>query len=92
MTVMASDVKYPLTVFYDASCPVCAAQIEPLRNRDTRGRFELVDCSAPGFRDELLAADGLTRSMLMKRIRARDARGRWLLGIGALEAAYRALW
>jgi len=89
---MASDVSYPLTVFYDASCPACAAQIEPLKKCNTHGRLELVDCSAPGFHEGLLAAEGLTHSMLMKRIRVRDARGRWLLGIGAVEAAYRALW
>jgi len=88
---MTSDVNYPLTVFYDASWPACAAQIEPLKKRNTQGRLELVDCSAPEFQEGLLAAEGLTRPMLMRRIRVRDARGRWLLGISAVEAAYRAL-
>ena len=44
---MAAD--YPLTLFYDASCPVCALEMDHLRARDRDGRLELVDISAPGF-------------------------------------------
>lgn len=83
-------IRYPLTVFYDASCPMCAAEMEALKNLD-RERLELVDCSAPDFDETVLAGVGITRVDLMARIHARDAHGRWLVGLDALEAAYRAV-
>jgi predicted DCC family thiol-disulfide oxidoreductase YuxK len=82
-------VRYPLTVFYDASCPMCASEMHALRDLDRAGRIELVDCSAPDFSDEGFLAEGITREALMRRIHARDARGRWLVGIDAFEAVYR---
>ncbi len=82
--------RYPLTVFYDASCPLCASEMHALRELDAAGHIELVDCSAPEFSDEGLRAEGITRVALMQRIHARDARGRWLRGIDAFEAVYRA--
>lgn len=87
---MNASVRYPLTVFYDASCPMCASEMHALRDLDTRGRIELVDCSAPSFRDTLLRKEGVTREALMELIHARDANGRWLIGIDCFEAVYRA--
>jgi predicted DCC family thiol-disulfide oxidoreductase YuxK len=81
---------YPLTVFYDRSCPLCAQEIEGLKALDAAGRLELVDCSAPEFDDEFLIGDGLDRAVLMRRLHARDIRGRWLVGMDAFEAIYRA--
>jgi predicted DCC family thiol-disulfide oxidoreductase YuxK len=82
--------RYPLTVFYDASCPLCATEMRALRELDGAGRLELVDCSAPEFSDDGLRAAGITRSSLRGRMHARDARGRWLAGMDAFEAIYRA--
>lgn len=87
---MSRPLRYPLTVFYDASCPLCAGEMHALRELDTAGRIELVDCSAPEFSDEGLLAEGITRAALMQRIHARDAHGRWLIGMDAFEAVYRA--
>jgi predicted DCC family thiol-disulfide oxidoreductase YuxK len=87
---VSRPLRYPLTVFYDASCPLCASEMHALRELDAAGRIDLVDCSAPGFSDEGLRADGITRASLMRRIHARDACGRWRVGIDAFEAVYRA--
>lgn len=87
---MSRPLRYPLTVFYDASCPLCADEMHALRELDTAERIELVDCSARGFCDDGLRADAITRAALMQRIHARDARGRWLRGMDAFEAVYRA--
>jgi predicted DCC family thiol-disulfide oxidoreductase YuxK len=88
---MNRPLRYPLTVFYDASCPMCASEMHALRDRDRHGRLELVDCSAPGFDDEGLRAEGITTEKLMGLIHARDAHGRWLVGIDCFEALYRAV-
>ena len=88
---MNRPLRYPLTVFYDASCPLCAREMGALRARDRQGRLEFVDCSAPDFSDEGLRAEGITRDKLMRLIHVRDAHGRWLVGVAGLEAAYRAV-
>lgn len=87
---MHRALRYPLTVFYDASCPLCASEMHALKARDCHGRIELVDCSSPGFSDAGLIAMGVTREKLMKRIHAHDAYGRWLVGVECFEAVYRA--
>jgi predicted DCC family thiol-disulfide oxidoreductase YuxK len=87
---MKRPLRYPLTVFYDASCPLCATEMHALRRRVADGRLELIDCSAPDFDESALAGVGIKRSDLMDRIHARDAHGRWLVGVDVLEAAYAA--
>lgn len=88
---MRRPIRYPLSVFYDASCPMCSAEMHALRKRDEAGRLVLVDCSAPEFNDEGLRAEGKTRSAFMTRLHARDAHGQWLVGPDAFEAIYRAV-
>jgi predicted DCC family thiol-disulfide oxidoreductase YuxK len=83
-------VQYPLTVFYDASCPMCAGEMEAIKKLDADGRIILVDCSAPGFEDAALGQGGFCRTDAMTLIHARDADGRWLVGVDVFEAAYRA--
>ena len=41
--------QFPLRVFYDGACVVCAGEVEQYRRRDRAGRLELVDISATGF-------------------------------------------
>ena len=84
-------IRYPLTVFYDASCPMCASEMQALGRLDREARLELVDCSAADFDETALAGVGITRADLMTRIHARDAHGRWLVALDAIEAAYRAV-
>lgn len=87
---MSLRVQYPLTVFYDASCPMCASEMHAIKTLDAHGRIELVDCSAAAFDEGALARGGYCRADAMSLIHARDGDGRWLVGVDVFEAAYRA--
>jgi predicted DCC family thiol-disulfide oxidoreductase YuxK len=83
-------VRYPLTVFYNASSAACVREADALKRLEHGGRLVFVDCSAPDFDESVLAGIAIRRADLLAHIHARDAHGSWHTGIGALEAAYRA--
>jgi predicted DCC family thiol-disulfide oxidoreductase YuxK len=83
-----ATLTYPLTVYYDASCPLCRTEMEALKARDCDDRLRLVDCSAAAFDAGTVAAQGVTRTMMMERIHARDVAGRWLVGLDVFAAVY----
>ena len=85
------QLAWPLRIYYDATCPLCAREWQALAGHDRAGRLELRDCSAPGYRDDDMDAAHLAPALLMRRIHARDAAGRWLVGVPVFEAAYRAV-
>lgn len=84
----AVSIAYPLTLYYDASCPLCAAEMGALKRRDAQDRLRLVDCSAPGFDG---APAGCTSADLLRLLHAQTADGRVLVGVPAFEAAYAAV-
>jgi predicted DCC family thiol-disulfide oxidoreductase YuxK len=83
-----STPAYPLTLYVDDACPLCHAEMAGLAARDREHRLRMLDCSASGFRDADTAAAGLSQAALLHRIHARDAQGRWLVGIPVFAAAY----
>jgi len=85
---MNTTVRYPLTLYYDAACPVCALEMDHLRARDTHGRLVLIDIAEPGFD---AAAHGATLQAMDAQIHARHADGRWSIGVEALRFAYDAV-
>ena len=46
---MPNKPEFPLRVFYDGSCIVCATEIEHYLRQDHGGRLVAVDIAAPGF-------------------------------------------
>jgi predicted DCC family thiol-disulfide oxidoreductase YuxK len=86
-----SNFCVPLTVYYDKSCPMCAAEMAVIDELNWRGRLLLVDCSAPDFEDGEAEREGVTREAMMTRLHARDPEGRWLTGLDAFEAVYAAV-
>ncbi|HEX5756321.1 MAG TPA: DUF393 domain-containing protein, partial [Arenimonas sp.] len=83
------NTAWPLTIYYDASCPLCAREMHALAAHDANARLRLVDCSPPSFADAECAAAGIGREALMQAIHARDGEGRWHRGIAVFELAYR---
>lgn len=79
-------VQYPLTIFFDGSCPLCNREIALLTQFDDHQQLRVVDCSATDF----APVEGHARETLMALIHARDAAGAWLIGAPVFAAAYRA--
>lgn len=85
---MKPHAEYPLRIYYDASCPLCRAEMQGLKTRDHAGALELVDCSGEGFADPDLQQAGIPVARAMERIHARDARGNWFDGVEVFSLAY----
>jgi predicted DCC family thiol-disulfide oxidoreductase YuxK len=85
---MSDKPVFPLTVFYDGSCSVCAAVMKRYRAKNHGGRLAFVDISAPDFDP---AAFGRTREEFMARMHVLDGRGRFYRGVDAFAAIWGAL-
>lgn len=79
--------NYPLTLFYDAACPVCALEMDHLRQRDIGHRLTFVDIGEPGFDP---AAYGATLEQMDAQIHAMRPDGSMVRGVEALRLAYAA--
>jgi len=79
---------YPLTLLYDAACPVCALEMDHLRERNSAGRLVFVDIAASGFD---ASAWGTTSAALGAEIHGVWADGTLTLGLETLRGAYAAV-
>ncbi|HKX40684.1 MAG TPA: DUF393 domain-containing protein [Burkholderiaceae bacterium] len=79
---------WPLTLFYDAACPVCSLEMDHLRERDRLGRLVFVDIAAPGFDP---GAYGTTLAAMNAQIHAQRPDGSMLQGVDVLRLAYGAV-
>jgi predicted DCC family thiol-disulfide oxidoreductase YuxK len=79
---------YPLTLLYDANCPVCALEMDHLRSRNAAGRLVFVDIAAIDFD---AAHFGTPWAELDAEIHAVCADGSVLRGMQVLRLAYAAV-
>ena len=79
---------YPLTLLYDAACPVCSLEMDHLRERDAQGHLAFVDIAAPAFD---AAAYGTTHAALDAELHGVWADGSVIKGLATLRAAYAAV-
>lgn len=79
---------YPLTLLYDAGCPVCALEMEHLRSRNVAGRLVFIDIGAPDFDPTPYGATGVE---LNAEIHALRADGQVMRGVQVLRLAYEAV-
>lgn len=83
---MTNAVQYPLTVYFDATCPLCLAEMRAMTARDEAKRLDLVDCSPASF-----STGPAPRAALMTALHAVDASGRLLVGVAAVRACREAV-
>ncbi len=82
------NIQYPLTIYYDASCPLCKTEMETLKETDVDKKLILIDCSNTNM--SMPAHCPVTRELMMARIHAVDAKGLWLKGTDVFAIAYSA--
>jgi predicted DCC family thiol-disulfide oxidoreductase YuxK len=82
------DTLFPMTVYFDASCPLCREEMAVIKARDYAEEIILTDCSTAGFFDPIAQAHGISQSQMMQLIYARAANGQWLIGIDVFIAVY----
>jgi len=80
--------KFPLTVFFDGSCGVCAAEMTHYQGLDRQSRLRFVD-----IRDEAFdpGESGPSREDFMRQLHVRDATGSYFKGVDGFAAIWSAL-
>lgn len=84
---MPETPRFPLRIFYDGACSVCATEVEHYGRSDHAGRLLLVDISAPEFDPTPL---GISGEELMYQMHAIDADGRIYRNVEAFWAIWQA--
>lgn len=76
---------FPLMVFYDGSCTVCAREIEHYRSRDSLQRLLPVDISTPGFD---ASPYGISLEEFMEQLHVIDQSGTVYRGVDSFWAIW----
>ena len=84
---MPDSPAYPLQIFYDGSCSVCAAEMDVYRRKEHAGRLQFVDISGPGFDP---APYGITLEAFMYEMHAIDRENHVYRGVEAFAAIWQA--
>jgi predicted DCC family thiol-disulfide oxidoreductase YuxK len=84
---MPNTPTFPITVFYDGTCTVCAAEIEHYRRKDHEGRLVLINISSPDFKPELYS---ISLQAFMYELHVIDRKGKVYKGIEAFWAIWQA--
>ncbi len=79
---------YPLTLLYDANCPICSLEMDHLRERNTEGRLVFVNITDPGFD---ASHYGTSLADMNAEIHGVQPGGRLLRGVEVLRLAYAAV-
>lgn len=78
---------FPLTVFYDGACSVCAAEMTHYRRKNHGGRLVFVDIGAPDFDS---TPYGINLADFMAQMHAIDDAGCVYRGVEAFWAIWQA--
>lgn len=84
---MAVSPVFPVRVFFDGGCGVCASEMRTYRTREHGGRLIFINIRAPWFDP---APYGITGEEFMHELHAIDACGHVYRGIDAFRAIWKA--
>lgn len=84
---MPTTPRFPLRIFYDGACVICAAEVEHYGRKDHARRLVLVDISAPDFDPQPY---GISREALLRQMHAIDDQGEIFRNVEAFWAIWQA--
>lgn len=84
---MYAKTKWPLTLYFDGECPLCAREISVLRGRAAPDRLRFVDISDASFDPK---STGFTFAQMESLLHARFDDGTWVTGLDATLWSWRA--
>ena len=84
---MYEKIKWPLTLYFDGGCPLCAREIKILSTRATPNRLRFVDISGEAFDAKSVE---FTRTQMESSLHARFDDGTWVTGLDATLWSWRA--
>jgi predicted DCC family thiol-disulfide oxidoreductase YuxK len=84
---MHKQPEFPIRIFYDGSCSVCATEIEHYLHHDHGGKLLAVDISSPDF-DPVFY--GITLQAFMYELHVIDQSGEVYRGVEAFWAIWQA--
>jgi predicted DCC family thiol-disulfide oxidoreductase YuxK len=76
---------YPISIYYDRSCPLCNQEMSRLKQHDHAGNLLLIDCSADNY---VSPEDAPAKAEMMRLLHVRTADGSWVIGVPAFSLAY----
>lgn len=79
--------SWPLTLYFDGECPLCAREIKLLRARSKADRLHFVDLSDEAFDASTV---GFTHAQMVSSLHARFSDGTWVKGLDATLWSWRA--
>ena len=84
---MYKNAQWPLTLYFDGACPLCAQEIKLLRAKASPARLLFVDISEDGFD---ASAVGFSLEAMQSSLHARFSDGGWVMGLDATLWSWRA--
>ncbi|MBC8982403.1 DUF393 domain-containing protein [Pseudomonas lurida] len=84
---MYNKKHWPLTLYFDGDCPLCAREIKILRRHAIESRLLFIDISNDEFDAKAL---GFTLKQMQSSLHAHFANGRWIKGLDATLWSWRA--
>jgi predicted DCC family thiol-disulfide oxidoreductase YuxK len=79
------NATYPISIYYDSSCPLCNQEMTRLKQLDQAGNLNLIDCSSASF----AAPEGSPgKENMMQLLHVLTADGVWVIGVPAFRLAY----
>jgi predicted DCC family thiol-disulfide oxidoreductase YuxK len=79
--------RWPLTLYYDGDCPLCAREIRLLSRHADTEHLLLIDIASADFQANSV---GIDQAALANRLHARFADGQWVTGLDATLWSWRA--
>ena len=80
--------RYPLTIFFDGACPICASEIALMKRLDRKQRLTFCDFSLPEYDEKLT---GFAPVELGQVIHAQWVDGNVIRGVEVFQAMWEAV-